>query len=122
MSLISIKLKKRKIKSFFEIDKKFRYMPNFKEDKEYIFFEINNEEEFWRNKIDVYIIYESVRNWKNSTIKIFNKENPNYRIFFRELESFVYKKYSFLQSSPDSCVKCYTMFLPFLLIKINVFS
>lgn len=46
MSLISIKLKKRKIKSFFEIDKKFRYMPNFKEDKEYIFFEINNEEEF----------------------------------------------------------------------------
>ena len=27
-----------------------------------------------------------------------------------------------LQSSPDSCVKCYTMFLPFLLIKIDVFS
>lgn len=26
------------------------------------------------------------------------------------------------ESSPDSCVKCYTMFLPFLLIKINVFS
>ncbi|PIH30671.1 hypothetical protein CTI92_12425 [Staphylococcus epidermidis] len=26
------------------------------------------------------------------------------------------------QSSPDSCVKCYTMFLPFLLIKIDVFS
>ncbi|MEJ4489572.1 hypothetical protein SJ888_14030, partial [Enterococcus faecium] len=25
------------------------------------------------------------------------------------------------QSSPDSCVKCYTMFLPFLLIKIDVF-
>ncbi|MDM6229029.1 hypothetical protein P7546_01465, partial [Staphylococcus aureus] len=29
---------------------------------------------------------------------------------------------SFLKSSPDSCVKCYTMFLPFLLIKIDVFS
>ena len=29
---------------------------------------------------------------------------------------------SFIQSSPDSCVKCYTMFLPFLLIKIDVFS
>ncbi len=29
------------------------------------------------------------------------------------------KKY---ESSPDSCVKCYTMFLPFLLIKIDVFS
>ncbi|QGX04162.1 hypothetical protein GA597_13540 [Staphylococcus haemolyticus] len=28
----------------------------------------------------------------------------------------------FKQSSPDSCVKCYTMFLPFLLIKIDVFS
>lgn len=28
----------------------------------------------------------------------------------------------FIQSSPDSCVKCYTMFLPFLLIKIDVFS
>ncbi|MET1929246.1 IS3 family transposase, partial [Enterococcus faecium] len=26
-----------------------------------------------------------------------------------------------LESSPDSCVKCYTMFLPFLLIKIDVF-
>ncbi|MCS4963004.1 YSIRK-type signal peptide-containing protein, partial [Staphylococcus aureus] len=25
------------------------------------------------------------------------------------------------KSSPDSCVKCYTMFLPFLLIKIDVF-
>ena len=23
------------------------------------------------------------------------------------------------ESSPDSCVKCYTMFLPFLLIKID---
>ncbi len=34
-------------------------------------------------------------------------------------------KYSFVklyESSPDSCVKCYTMFLPFLLIKIDVFS
>lgn len=27
-----------------------------------------------------------------------------------------------IESSPDSCVKCYTMFLPFLLIKIDVFS
>lgn len=29
---------------------------------------------------------------------------------------------SVIESSPDSCVKCYTMFLPFLLIKIDVFS
>ncbi|MFZ8236343.1 hypothetical protein ACO1KW_13860, partial [Staphylococcus aureus] len=28
---------------------------------------------------------------------------------------------SLIESSPDSCVKCYTMFLPFLLIKIDVF-
>ncbi|WP_256935467.1 hypothetical protein [Staphylococcus aureus] len=30
--------------------------------------------------------------------------------------------YLMIKSSPDSCVKCYTMFLPFLLIKIDVFS
>ncbi|CUD42127.1 [Genomic island nu Sa beta2] [Staphylococcus aureus] len=36
--------------------------------------------------------------------------------FFRDLLNIVY------ESSPDSCVKCYTMFLPFLLIKIDVFS
>ncbi|MDM5676684.1 hypothetical protein P7814_09130, partial [Staphylococcus aureus] len=30
-------------------------------------------------------------------------------------------QYLILESSPDSCVKCYTMFLPFLLIKIDVF-
>ena len=30
--------------------------------------------------------------------------------------------YGKIKSSPDSCVKCYTMFLPFLLIKIDVFS
>ncbi|CXH58332.1 ABC transporter permease protein [Staphylococcus aureus] len=33
-----------------------------------------------------------------------------------------YKEYMYSKSSPDSCVKCYTMFLPFLLIKIDVFS
>ena len=32
------------------------------------------------------------------------------------------KKRTKEKSSPDSCVKCYTMFLPFLLIKIDVFS
>ncbi|KAB2286299.1 hydroxyacid dehydrogenase, partial [Staphylococcus epidermidis] len=31
-------------------------------------------------------------------------------------------KINIFESSPDSCVKCYTMFLPFLLIKIDVFS
>ncbi|CAC8451509.1 putative coupling protein [Staphylococcus aureus] len=30
--------------------------------------------------------------------------------------------FAYFKSSPDSCVKCYTMFLPFLLIKIDVFS
>ena len=32
------------------------------------------------------------------------------------------QEYQYTESSPDSCVKCYTMFLPFLLIKIDVFS
>ncbi|WP_457786814.1 hypothetical protein [Staphylococcus aureus] len=32
------------------------------------------------------------------------------------------KELTEFKSSPDSCVKCYTMFLPFLLIKIDVFS
>ncbi|WP_216465821.1 hypothetical protein [Staphylococcus aureus] len=40
------------------------------------------------------------------------------RINPSELNSFKSK----YKSSPDSCVKCYTMFLPFLLIKIDVFS
>ena len=37
-------------------------------------------------------------------------------------QSVVKKEWLRQQSSPDSCVKCYTMFLPFLLIKIDVFS
>ncbi|WP_162837081.1 hypothetical protein [Staphylococcus aureus] len=39
-------------------------------------------------------------------------------------ENVIYPYYSSgrKESSPDSCVKCYTMFLPFLLIKIDVFS
>ncbi|RXW58777.1 hypothetical protein CYQ72_13560, partial [Enterococcus faecium] len=54
------------------------------------------------------------------------------RDFLFCMDFFIYTKYfilsfSFgmrktLESSPDSCVKCYTMFLPFLLIKIDVFS
>ncbi|EGQ3950551.1 hypothetical protein I0627_000168 [Staphylococcus pseudintermedius] len=34
----------------------------------------------------------------------------------------LWKNIGIKKSSPDSCVKCYTMFLPFLLIKIDVFS
>ncbi|WP_244311474.1 helix-turn-helix domain-containing protein, partial [Enterococcus faecium] len=42
--------------------------------------------------------------------------------YIEELED-LFKQYNGnIQSSPDSCVKCYTMFLPFLLIKIDVFS
>ncbi|EYR35238.1 hypothetical protein W299_01259 [Staphylococcus aureus DAR5888] len=42
-----------------------------------------------------------------------------------DLNQYYYKNRSnaaSFKSSPDSCVKCYTMFLPFLLIKIDVFS
>lgn len=39
-----------------------------------------------------------------------------YRDWYYTLREWEFK------SSPDSCVKCYTMFLPFLLIKIDVFS
>uniref|UniRef100_UPI000B054B09 ABC transporter permease n=1 Tax=Staphylococcus aureus TaxID=1280 RepID=UPI000B054B09 len=38
------------------------------------------------------------------------------------IKNLLYREYSRTKSSPDSCVKCYTMFLPFLLIKIDVFS
>ncbi len=45
-------------------------------------------------------------------------------INLKELEGIMYKEkvIDVKESSPDSCVKCYTMFLPFLLIKIDVFS
>ncbi|HBL1438673.1 TPA: hypothetical protein LP232_001730 [Enterococcus faecium] len=39
-----------------------------------------------------------------------------------EMKVKINKKNYRIESSPDSCVKCYTMFLPFLLIKIDVFS
>lgn len=39
-------------------------------------------------------------------------------LFINNIKDIKLKK----ESSPDSCVKCYTMFLPFLLIKIDVFS
>ena len=48
------------------------------------------------------------------------KENLNRIITVPNLLSFF--RLCLIQSSPDSCVKCYTMFLPFLLIKIDVFS
>ena len=47
-------------------------------------------------------------------------ERPQYKRLVKKLRpgDLLY----ILKSSPDSCVKCYTMFLPFLLIKIDVFS
>ncbi|MBD3950280.1 hypothetical protein C7P90_00820 [Staphylococcus aureus] len=45
----------------------------------------------------------------------------NLRYFIRRKFEIV-KRSRLNESSPDSCVKCYTMFLPFLLIKIDVFS
>ncbi|MDM5950028.1 hypothetical protein P8A11_14340, partial [Staphylococcus aureus] len=60
-------------------------------------------------------IYKSIYN--------FQETNTN---FLENLESLNDDNYELLndkelESSPDSCVKCYTMFLPFLLIKIDVF-
>ncbi len=46
--------------------------------------------------------------------------NKNKEQFFSLIETII--SFSSIKSSPDSCVKCYTMFLPFLLIKIDVFS
>ncbi|MCR0630054.1 Msa family membrane protein, partial [Staphylococcus aureus] len=44
-----------------------------------------------------------------------------FNIIFIDFYYYIYNVH-LMKSSPDSCVKCYTMFLPFLLIKIDVFS
>lgn len=49
-------------------------------------------------------------------------KNFNYRKIIFTSSKELKKGHYLKQSSPDSCVKCYTMFLPFLLIKIDVFS
>lgn len=60
----------------------------------------------------------------DSWIKFNNNEHKNRK----KIEEFINTIFSksekecLEESSPDSCVKCYTMFLPFLLIKIDVFS
>ena len=56
-----------------------------------------------------------------------DKETGTHSVFFQAKDTKVLNKafqnvLSKIESSPDSCVKCYTMFLPFLLIKIDVFS
>ncbi|RXW79949.1 hypothetical protein CYQ62_13910 [Enterococcus faecium] len=53
------------------------------------------------------------------------EKNPLLRLVCEKSENvqaFLIKIAKKTKSSPDSCVKCYTMFLPFLLIKIDVFS
>ncbi|WP_048950833.1 hypothetical protein [Enterococcus faecalis] len=52
----------------------------------------------------------------------FDEEMLQKYVLFSEKNFFPLAKYQKFKSSPDSCVKCYTMFLPFLLIKIDVFS
>lgn len=54
------------------------------------------------------------RNKVNDQVFITSKIDKNYLEELLFIDKF--------ESSPDSCVKCYTMFLPFLLIKIDVFS
>ena len=67
------------------------------------------------SKINNHLIY--------NIIKIINKNISNQtsgsgREFYTKK---IFENFK-IESSPDSCVKCYTMFLPFLLIKIDVFS
>ncbi|MGR3845053.1 ATP-binding cassette domain-containing protein, partial [Staphylococcus aureus] len=53
-----------------------------------------------------------------NTIAGLEKTGKQYVYFNGQLEQFKSNFYrDKLESSPDSCVKCYTMFLPFLLIK-----
>ena len=64
------------------------------------------------------IVLNLISAQNNSAIlkEVFDKNTKNNT-------EFITKDYfSEFKSSPDSCVKCYTMFLPFLLIKIDVFS
>ncbi|MCG1295080.1 hypothetical protein K4V01_11555, partial [Staphylococcus epidermidis] len=64
-------------------------------------FNLDETKSPYYENINITKVYDKNQNY---TIK---EENINYNVF---------------KSSPDSCVKCYTMFLPFLLIKIDVFS
>ena len=70
----------------------------------------------------------SVRVWilNNDIISVFSATDPFARdVVYTCAEILPLVAIALLarfQSSPDSCVKCYTMFLPFLLIKIDVFS
>ncbi|RBT32018.1 hypothetical protein EB02_00560 [Enterococcus faecium] len=76
---------------------------------------------------------EDLKNWLPTIDDLFelineeNSENIKEDInlignHFSEELSEIVNKLEKIQSSPDSCVKCYTMFLQFLLIKIDVFS
>ena len=86
------------------------------------------------NQIDILISRGLVVSDKEVTKSILLRENY-YNVINGYKDIFLDKSYGssekfientnfneIYQSSPDSCVKCYTMFLPFLLIKIDVFS
>ncbi|QFJ90002.1 hypothetical protein DQU93_08825 [Staphylococcus aureus] len=62
-----------------------------------------------------YKLYEQGGDIVKGYVKYHNDDEQNVEYDFYNLNG----EY---ESSPDSCVKCYTMFLPFLLIKIDVFS
>ena len=59
---------------------------------------------------DVNAVSKIAANAVNGIVTFTHEQNINERIKLMN------------KSSPDSCVKCYTMFLPFLFIKIDVFS
>ncbi|MCG2477434.1 hypothetical protein K4Q18_03140, partial [Staphylococcus epidermidis] len=83
--------------------------------------------------ITLMVIYYWFSKLDNPYIQFYNSETIHYFINtickqYIHILSFAIQSslcafiIAFFKSSPDSCVKCYTMFLPFLLIKIDVFS
>lgn len=101
MTLISMSVKKRKSRHFNKIEQTFRMMPNFQEQLgKYIYFEIIDFDDFWKNYQEIEMLYDTLVKWKDVRITIFEKEIPfRYKIYFRELESYVRNNYAFLPSS-----------------------
>ncbi|CAC8504506.1 membrane spanning protein [Staphylococcus aureus] len=77
----------------------------------------------WNKKYSKNEIYKRINQFaKNENVAIY-KSTSNYTNKNVDKDIYVFNKSkATTKSSPDSCVKCYTMFLPFLLIKIDVFS
>ncbi|MGO3732056.1 MAG: hypothetical protein ACTJHC_02650 [Vagococcus sp.] len=125
INLISMSVKKRKSKHYYKVEKIIKTMPNFKSTNDYIYFELTTIEDFWKNRQEIELLYDKLIKWKDTKIEILGKENVlKYKIFYRELENYVEKKYDFLPSleftiEDDLPMKyvfygCWTCFLVFM--------